>query len=266
MDRTKRLMTGAAALALVAGAALADDLTGEAIVRKADKDHRSKDERGVVEMVLVAADGQKSRRVMEILTKTGEGDDDLNLLRFVEPATVRGEAVLTVEASGRADDQWLYLPALKKTKRIASSQRSQRFAATDFTYEDLRTEDFARNSYKKLADAKVDEGGGKQTDCFVVEATPKEPDSSGYSKRLVYVDKARFLVLKVEFFDKQARHQKTLQNRGFEQTGAEKLWRATQSMMDDHLRRTKTVMRFTERAINPGLPASTFTEAALERS
>ena len=73
----------------------------------------------------------------------------------------------------------------------------ERFAGTDFTFEDLRTEDFPRNSYKTLADSTVD---GQA--CYVVEATAKEADSSAYGKRQLHVDKARFLILKVEFFDK----------------------------------------------------------------
>lgn len=249
------------ALVLVAAAAAwgQQALDGEQIVRRADREHRSRDERGVVEMVLVSEeDNQRQLRSMEILGKTGEGEDDLNLVRFLAPPTVRGTAVLTVEATGRADDQWLYLPALRKTKRIASTQRTQRFAGTDFTYEDLRTEPFAAWTYRKLADARVAE-----VDCFAVEATPKSADETGYSRRVIYVEQARFLIHKVEFFDKQGRHAKTLTNRDFEQIDG--LWRSRQAMMEDHLRRTKTIWRFTERQINPGLPDNTFTEANLER-
>lgn len=252
------VLGGLAALTL-APAAIGDDaMSGEAILRKADKDHRSTDERSVVQMVLVAANDERQRRVMEVLTKSGQGDDDLNVLRFLEPVNIRNEAVLTIEATGRADDQWLFIPALRKTKRIASSQRSQRFAGTDFTFEDLRTEDFPRNTYKTLADSQVDGSA-----CYVVEATAKEADSSAYGKRQLHVDKARFLILKVEFFDKQGRHCKTLLNKGYEQVQG--LWRPKEAMMEDLIRSTKTVMRFTERTINPGLPESTFTEAALER-
>lgn len=253
---------GLLALALAGGAQ--DALDGEAIVRRADRDHRSKDERGVVEMVLVAEGSPPQRREMEVLSKTGQGEDDMNMMRFLSPPNVRGTAVLTVEATGRADDQWVYLPALKKSKRIATGQRKERFSGTDFTYEDLRTEDFARTSYKLDGEGQVQtEKDGPQIACHVVEATPKDADASGYSKRRLFVDKARFLILKVEYFDKQGRHQKTWTGRDF--TQVEGHWRPSQSMMEDHLRNTKTVMRFTERKINPGLPDATFTEAALER-
>jgi outer membrane lipoprotein-sorting protein len=237
---------------------VAQDLDGEAILRHCDRDHRSHDERAVVEMVLEDEQHQRQARTMEILGKTGTGDDDMSLMRFLTPADVRGTAVLTIEATGRADDQWVYLPSLHKSKRIASNGRTQRFAATDFTYEDLRSENFPANHYVKKADATVD-----NIACFVVEATPTDAESSGYSKRLLYVDKARFLVLKVEFFDKSAQLQKTLESRDWEQV--QNLWRSRVSMMTDVQRHTKTGMRFTERQINPGFPDTTFTEANLER-
>jgi outer membrane lipoprotein-sorting protein len=256
---------GALAMAFLAPPATAQDaekLDGEAIVRKAENDHRADDEKGVVDMVLVSRDNKQSRRAMETFFKKGDGDDDNNLLRFRSPPTIRGTALLTREASGRDDDQWVYLPAFKKSKKIASNKRTNRFAGTDFTFEDLRTEDFSANTYKKLADAVVKDG--KETfDCYTVEARPANLDLSGYSKRLIYVEKARFLVMKCDFFDKKDRHHKTLTNRGYEQVQG--LWRARRSMMQDHQRGSKTLWQFSERKINPGLSDSLFTKKNLER-
>ena len=114
------------ALALCCSFAAAQ--TGEEIMRKADKANRSKDERSVIEMILEAKNGQRQQRSLEVLGATDqEGDDDRALMRFLSPPKVRGTAVLTVEKTGRADDQWVYLPALKKTKRIASGQRTSRW-------------------------------------------------------------------------------------------------------------------------------------------
>ncbi|RMG08665.1 MAG: outer membrane lipoprotein-sorting protein [Planctomycetota bacterium] len=249
------------ALALL-GSSQAQDLDGEQIVRKAEEMHRARDERGVVDLVLVTASGKRERRSMETFFKQGEGEDDMTLLRFLSPPKVRGTSLLTREATGRPDDQWIYLPAFKKSKKIASNKRTNRFAGTDFTFEDLRTEDYSGNTYRRLDDRTVKLPDGP-TECFVVEATPKNPDLSGYSRRLIYVEKKRFLIVRVEFFDKKGRHQKTLTARGFEKVGG--LWRAKRSMMEDHLRGSKTVMQFSERTINPGLSDSLFTKQSLER-
>ncbi len=250
------------ALLVVPSLGWGQDLTGEQIVRKSEVDNQAKDEHGVVSMVLVTRDGKQRRRTMETFFKKGEGEDDSNLLRFRSPPTIRGTALLTREASGRDDDQWVYLPAFKKSKKIASNKKTNRFAGTDFTFEDLRTEDYGANTYAKKADAKVDEGG-KSLDCYTVEAKPKNPELSGYSRRVIYVEKARFLIVKVEFYDHKKRHHKTLSSRGFEKI--DNLWRAKRSMMEDHQRGSKTLWQFSERKINPGLSDSLFTKSSLER-
>lgn len=232
-------------------------LSGEKILRRADGDHKAKDESGIIDMVLISKN-RRQRRSLEMLFMQGKGDDDKHRLKFLSPPTVRNLALLTLEASGRSDDQWVYNPSFKKPKKIAASKRTNRFAQTDLTFEDLRTEDFARFSYKRLKDGAV----GK-TACYVVQALPKKGTTSGYSKRILYVEKARFLILKVEFYDKHKRHQKTLTSRDFKQVNG--LWRPGKAMMADHLRGTKTVWRFTKRTINKGLKSGTFTVKSLAR-
>ena len=239
-----------------------DEMTGEQILRKSEDKHRAKDERGVVEMVLVSASNKKSRRTMETYFKQAEGEDDHTLLRFLSPPTIRGTALLTREASGRADDQWVYLPAFKKAKKIAASGRTNRFAGTDFTFEDLRTEDFSANTYERVKDETI-EIGKESFRCYVIRATPKDLDVTGYSKRLIYMEKERLLTVRVKFFDHKKRHQKTMTNRGFEQVSG--LWRFKRSMMEDHLEGSKTLWQFKERKINPGLAGSLFTKRNLER-
>lgn len=257
MQHSSPFLFACLALAGLAGPALAQE-SAEQIVRRTDKDHRAKDERGVVDMVLVTKDGKKQRRSLEMLFLQGEGDDDKSRLRFMAPPNVAGLTLLTHEASGRSDDQWIYLPAFKKVKKIASSKRTNRFAQTDFTYEDLRTENFTAYTYTKQGSEKV-----RDKDCFVIEATPKEPATSGYSKRHIYIEKARYLTFKTVFFDQKGRKLKTLESRGYEQVDGK--WRPKMSVMTDHQRGSKTAWRFTERKLNAGLPDTKFTVTALER-
>ncbi|MEZ6183683.1 MAG: outer membrane lipoprotein-sorting protein [Planctomycetota bacterium] len=250
-----RSLTCLTAIAL----SVASAQSGEEIMRKADKANRSRDERSVIEMKLIAKNGQEQERSLEVLGFTDQdGDDDKGLMRFMSPPKVRGTAVLTVERSGGADDQWVFLPALKKTKRIASGQRTNRFAGTDFTFEDLRSENFEEYQYKRLDDQK--EG---DRDCWVVEATAKPDVETGYSKRVIWVDKERLTSPRTEFYNSRGEKQKTLRQLDFSQDHG--LWRSRGSIMEDHLRGTKTVWRTTERQINPGLDESTFTVATLER-
>jgi len=209
-------------------------------------------------MAVVDRRGRKQQRKLRLMFKTGEDDNDKSMLQFVEPETLRGLALLTHEAGGRSDDQWIYVRELRKAKKIASSDRTNRFAQTDFTYEDLRTEDFDGHTYRRLDDETLDDAA-----VYVVEATPKEDTNSGYSRRVVWVDQARFLIHKIEYYDTKGRHQKTLRNLGFEQV--EGLWRPTRSVMEDHIRGSRTLWKFEERKINPGLSDNLFTVANLER-
>jgi outer membrane lipoprotein-sorting protein len=245
-------------LLCLAAQATAQDMTGEQIVRKVEKVNTAKDEKSTVELVLITKDKRRQKRSMETLFAKGEGEDDKSKLKFLTPENVRGLSLLTHEASGRSDDQWVYLPAFKKVKKIASSKRTNRFAQTDFTYEDLRTEDFSAFTYKKLADKKVGD-----RPAHVVEATPKNPDTTGYSKRLIAVDSERWATLEIVYFDKKDRKQKTLTNMKFTQFG--KYWRPSLSKMEDHLRGSTTAMKFTDRKLNTGLPTTLFTVKSLER-
>ena len=234
-------------------------LTGKQILRLVDTQHRAKDEVATVELVLVDAKGAKRKREMRTTFKAAaKGDDDKTITTFLSPPDVRGTAVLTVEQSGRADDQWVFLPALKKAKRIASSHRSNRFAGTDFTFEDLRTEDFSASTYARKADVTV-----KGERCYVVEATPKAGKSSGYSKRVIVVEAKRNLIMEIRFHDKAGKLKKTLQYGAYEKVKG--LWRTKFALMSDHQRKTKTAMRFVKRKLNSGLSDRLFTVSAIER-
>lgn len=236
----------------------ADDLTGEQIVRKVESVNTAKDEKSTVELVLVTKDERKQKRTMETYFLKGEGEDDKSKLVFLEPENVRGLALLTHEASDRSDDQWVYMPAFKKVKKIASSKRTNRFAQTDFTYEDLRTEDYNAFTYKRLEDSTVGD-----RPAYKVEALPKNPATSGYSKRYILIDKERFATLQIVYYDDKDRLQKTLTNLKFVQV--EGYWRPSLSKMEDHLRGSFTAMRFTDRIVDKGLPDSIFTVKSLER-
>jgi len=244
----------------IAGPALAEP-SGREIMNRVDKDHRAADEKAQVIVVIYAASGNRRQRDLEMFFKSGEGEDDKSLFRFTSPGNVAGTAVLTIEQTGRDDDQWAYLPALRKAKRIASSGRTGSFAGTDFAYEDLRTEQLDRHDYRLLRTETY-----RDEPCYVVEATPKDDakrDESGYSKRLVWVTTATFLVYKVEFHDRGGHHLKTLLNGDYQKVDGR--WRMHQSEMKNVRDGTKTLMKFTSREIESGLPDRLFTKAELER-
>lgn len=228
------------------------------IMRKATQGHRSKDEKAKTEVVIVA-DGRKSKkRVADFLT-LNEGENDRLLIRFVEPATIRGLSLLTVERGDR-EDQHIYVPALRKVKRIASKGKGNRFAGTDFTFEDLSGESLGRNDYKVLGSEDQD---GK--DCWRIEATPKPgwaTDETAYGKRELWIRKDHHLIVRVDYFDKtKAKTIKTRTNMDFQQIKGK--WRFRVALMKDLTRKSKTALRVVERHLDVGLKKGSFTPAAL---
>lgn len=184
------------------------------------------------------------------------------LVRFAAPRDVEGTGLLTWEARDGNDDQWLYLPATRKPKRIAASGKKNRFMGTDFSYEDLRPESLALHRYT-LGGSETVEG----RDCFVIEAVPateRQAADSGYSKRRIWVDKATYVVVKREYHDKQGRLEKIeTVKRVVNVAGT--VWRADEIEMQDVQNGTKTVVVIEARAVNRGMKDDFFTEAELTR-
>lgn len=253
------------ALLLALGAcssALAQDTPkAREIVRKATRDHRAKDERAKTEVVVVTKGRRNKKRVASFMTLS-EGENDRLLIRFLEPAAVRGLSLLTIER-GEREDQHLYVPAIKKTKRIASSGKGNRFAGTDFTYEDLRTEPLGRNDYKLLG---AEEIKGKA--CWKIEAKPKEgwsTEETAYGKRVLWIRKDHTLIVRVDYFDKSSKKVvKRRTNMDFSQVKGK--WRSRLALMVDLTRNSQTALRVLERKLDSGLSKGLFTPAALSRN
>lgn len=249
-----------AAVSLALPLALADELDGRAIAEKADKHNRPKDEKDGVTMVIVSARGEKRKREMTTWFKAGEGDDDKLLVRFDSPSDVKGTGLLTIE-QGPSDEQWLYLPDLRKSKKIAGSSKASSFMGTDFSNYDMRTEDLQGHDYAKKGEEEVD---GRA--CYAVEVTPKTDevkDTTGYARRTIWVDKERFTINKCEYFDKTGKPLKTLTTEGWKQV--EGLWRPTKVVMENKQEGSKTIVTYERgREINKGVDDTTFTKRKLE--
>ena len=144
---------------------------------------------------LISKRGNARQRDIEVRSRD-EGDDAGGrfLVRFRSPADVAGTGFLVIENDSGDDDQYLYLPALGKVKRITGSQRNQKFMGTDLTYADMESRNLRDAHLKRLADASL---GGNAT--YVIEAKPKQPEDSQYSKTITWVHKRSFVPLKFEW-------------------------------------------------------------------
>ncbi len=252
----------AAFMASICQAAVAAELTGREIMEKDEQQNKGEDEFNKTLMVLVNKRGQERKRKMEYYSKTGKDDNDKILIRFLEPSDVKGVGLLTIEYSDRDDDQWLYLPALKKVRRISSSDQGDSFMGTDFTYEDIRSEKLDKHTYAVIGSESVD-----GHDCYVIEALPateEQKKDSGYSKRVIWMRKDIFLMLKVEYYNKKGEHFKTEVRKDIVEA-APNLYRPNFMEMKNHKTGHTTQITFDERKINSGLADRLFTERMLKR-
>ena len=260
---TKYLMVGALAFSSVAMAeydGMSPEDKGKAIFVEADnRDKGWVDMTSDMKMILKTATGDESVRNLRIQSIEVEGDGDKSLTIFDEPADVRGTAMLTFSHKPPAtDEQWLFLPAVKRTKRIASSNKSGPFMGSEFAYEDMSSQEVEKYTYKYLKDEQID---GK--DNFVVEKRPIDK-SSGYSKQVVWMEKERYVPSKIEYYDRKDSHLKTLVPKDYKQY-ASKYWRAENLVMDNLQTKKSSVLVWTNIKFGVGLEAPAFNQKALER-
>ncbi|MEX2443165.1 MAG: outer membrane lipoprotein-sorting protein [Alkalispirochaeta sp.] len=179
------------ALALPAAA-----ITGREIAENVQNRDAGDTTHALVNMRLVDDGGQTSDRVIEQYGREDSRGLTQNVIIFHEPASVADTRFLTLENDGRDDDQWIYLPALQRVRRIAGSEGDSSFMGTDFTYDDLQTRNIDEYQYELLREEEYE---GRPV--YVVETTPTDPDDSPYSRLVQWVDRERWIPLKIEFYD-----------------------------------------------------------------
>ncbi len=174
-------------------------------------------------MILSDSQGQSSARAFRNMVKerTDPGLGDMSVIVFDEPRDVRGTGLLThANIEPEDDDQWLYLPAVKRVKRISSSNRTGKFVSSEFSYEDLGGQEVADYDYKWLRDEPCPNNGGT---CFVSERTPRNA-KSGYSRTVVWIDQAEYRIDQIEFYNRRGEFEKVMSFEGYQQYLG-KFWR-----------------------------------------
>ena len=176
-------------------------------------------------MVLKDKSGNESVRKFKnlIFEELEDTLGDKSIIVFTEPRDVKGTSLLThANIEPKDDDQWLYLPALKRVKRISSSNRTGKFVSSEFSYEDLSTDEPEDYTFTWLEDGPCLTEASLT--CHLIEATPKNK-KSGYSKRIIYVDTDELLYQSVKFYNRRGDLEKELHFKGY-QKYLYKFWRA----------------------------------------
>ena len=233
---------------------------GLAIAREMDRrDSGWKDQRANLVMILRNRQGQESRRELRIATLEVDGDGDKSLTLFDSPRDVKGTAFLSFTHATQPDDQWLYLPALKRVKRISSRNKSGSFMGSEFAYEDLSSQEVDKFRYQWLRDEALD---GKQT--MVVEYYPAY-ENSGYTRQVAWIDSQIWQVVRAEYYDRKNALLKTLTIDGYRQY-LDRYWRADTMHMVNHQTGKSTAIEWSDYRFDTGLTERDFDRNALKRA
>jgi outer membrane lipoprotein-sorting protein len=249
-------------LPLAAAAQSSEEQKGLAISREADRrDLGFGDSVASIAMILKNANGQTSTRELNLKTLEvpDEGDGDKILSVIASPPDVRGTALLTYTHINEQDDQWLYLPALKRVKRISSANKSGPFLGSEFAYEDLASQEVAKYTHRYLRDEPCGE-----LHCFVIERVPVYRHS-GYTRQLTWIDHDEYRFWKVDFYDRKNDLLKTLTFSDYRQY-LDQYWRALVLDMHNHQTGKSTRLSYTDLRFRVGLTDSDFTRNALQRA
>ena len=198
-----------------------------------------------------------SKKKKFTLRRIGKPGDSKTILRFTEPKEIKGVELLSVNRKGVTDRQWLYTPAIDRVRSIASRDRSEPFAGTDFTFEDVAervSDDF---TYRMLNDSETIEGHKT----YKIEATPVAPDRTQYKYVYFWVAQDIPCILHAEFYDQQGRIIRVMH--GSQLKHASGMWGTRKIEMSSPMAKTRTVLTIDGIQVNTGLNEALFTPEAL---
>ena len=210
-------------------------------------------------MTLRNAHGEESVRQLRNKTLEVEGDGDKSLVIFDQPRDVAGTAFLNYTHKTGQDDQWLFLPALRRVKRISSSNKSGPFMGSEFAYEDISSQEVEKYTYAFVEESTLD---GRSV--YVVERIPTD-EKSGYARQIAYYDQDEYRLMKVDFYDRKNELLKTLTYHGYQQY-LDQYWRADRMEMVNHQTGKGTTLSWTDYAFQTGLTDRDFDQSALQRA
>jgi hypothetical protein len=208
-------------------------------------------------------DAKGSERVRQVTTATRKfGTTSKTIIRFLSPADVKGTAMLIYDYENTSDDMWIYMPALRKTRRIVSSEKGKSFMGSEFTNADMSKPNMNEYQYKMLGTDNID---GKT--CWKIESVSNDKsieDENGFSKKISYIEQGTYLCHKVEFYDREGKLYKTQYIRQYKKQGNGRYF-AFQMEMKNEQNGRRSIL-FIDRFQNgSGLPESAFAAAMLEK-
>ncbi|MFW5787688.1 MAG: outer membrane lipoprotein-sorting protein [Halanaerobiales bacterium] len=234
-----------------------DSLTGKEVMEKVYGRKTGEDRKATMEMVLINRHGNERKREIRQFERDF-GEVVKTIMFFISPADVRNTSFMNWSYDdGSSDEQWLYLPALGRVKRITGDDRSDNFMGSDFTYEDMSERGIEEDSHEILRTEILDE-----REYYVVESVPQDEDYM-YSKTVTWIDKEDWIGRKKEFYDREGELLKVLENKDYEEIDG--ILTVLESEMHDVKEDHRTVMRLKDVEYNTGITEDRFTERMMKR-
>ena len=234
------------------------EITGLQVVENVYNRPVGEDMTADLTMTLINSSGkERIRKITQF--STDFGDVEKKIMFFISPADIKNTSFMnwSYDEEGKDDDQWIYLPALKKIKRISSDSKSDYFMGSDFTYDDLGDRKPSDDKHSLLREEKLD-----GEDYYVVESIPKDEDYM-YSKTITWVVKDKWIGYKKEFYDEDGDLLKILQVKDSQKIDG--FWIIVDTMMENIQKEHKTVMELKNIKIDTGISKSKFTERMMTR-
>lgn len=236
-------------------------MTGNQIMEQVYKRENGDDASAEIIFTIIFPDGNEKVRNTKRLWIDLDGQDGFNektLFFFLSPPEIKDSAFLVwnYEKHDKDDIQWIYLPALRKVRRIASSAKNDSFFGTEFSYADLEAREVVEDTHTLLRNEIL-----ADRDCYVVESIPKD-SKDAYSRIVHWIDTVNWTVHKINFFDCKGRHLKT---QSLKWALIQNIWTQTELTMENRLNGFKTIVTIKNVLYNSGLKEKLFHERTLKR-
>ena len=242
-----------------------EDLTAKQIADRSFQATKLAGSEAVSTMTIVDSKGrERVRKIAQVTKLYDNGDTEKKLVRFLSPADVKGTGLLTFDYKEKDDDMWLYMPALRKTRRIISSEKAKSFMGSEFSYADITPPTLDDFNYKKSGEQEV-----SGTLCWKIEMTPSDDDiadENGFSKKISFIGKADFVIRKAIYYDLDGELLKEFEVREIKELDPKHhKFRPIHMIMVNKQNNRKSILKVDKIRFNPNVKDEFFTTRYLER-
>ena len=265
MNKIKLFAALAAVFVICSSFAAQEELSGRQIMDKAFEVTKLAGSEAVSTMTIIDSKGRERVREIAMVTKLFDnGDTEKRLLRFLSPADVKGTGLLVFDYEKKDDDMWLFMPALRKTRRIVSTERAKSFMGSEFSYADMAPPILDEFTYTILSEKEV-----QGTLCWEIEMVPVDEDvadENGFSKRIAYIGKKDFVIRGAVYYDLDGERHKELSVLEIKEVDTvSHRYRPMHMVMVNTQNDRRSILKVNQIQFNPDVKDDYFTTRYLER-